>query len=490
MSSQGPLPTANRTAAVVDSVQRRVNSSRSVPALTLPGLNDPFPVSRGHEAVAPSEVPSDFTTQSSIIDTEGASSSFCPSSMAPAHAGRDPWESFDASDSPPPFSEDGTSQQGQRAQPCNRSSAISDDSDFVCGGEEVGRCGNVVGSQAVEGIGYRRIPTPARAPSSLGETSREDVPSGGLIRDAAASILGGTRRRRLHSIIACNGAPRVDSEADAASGPSIEGSMVSSPSVVPSTVPSTASSTRPNSAREANTARRRIKELVYPVLPGIQGDRAKVALSQERFSSCPDRRAMVPLLSRAVATELGELERAWGTGACSAAEGNKRRLETLVVESLKRLCVKPVRLCTQKALTPDLGFEGSSAEARCAQLEAELTAREQRIRSLKEDEAAPSQPGLAAHSGLSELAQRLAADGGGEEEAGGGGGAGAREVLGLLERTLQRSILVEDFARESSEKLCQARAAAEERERAASKAAWAHLPAKRPDALLSLARMP
>lgn len=484
-SSQGPPPAANKTAAVADSAQRRANSCRSVPALTLPGLNDPFPVSRGQEAAAPSEGPSEFMTQSSIIDTEGASSSFCPSSMAAAQAGPNPWESFDSGDSPPPYSEDGTSQLGRR------SSAVSDDSDFVCGGLEVGRRGNVVGTQTVEGMCHGRIPTPARAPSSLGETSREDVSGGGLIRDAAASILGGARRRRLHSIIGCTGVPHVDSEA-----PSVDGSLASSPrsssGPLPSTIPSTASSTAPNTARETAT-RGRIKELVYPVLPGIQGDRVKAALSQERLSSCTDRRAMAPLLSRAVSTEIRELERAWGAGAQrSAAEGNKRRLETLVVESLKRLCVKPVRLCTQKALMPDFGLEGSSAdaEARCARLEAELAAREQRIRSLKDDEAAHSEPSLAINAGVSELAQRLAADGDGAEASGGGGGARAREVLGLLERTLQRSIVVEDFVRESAEKLCKARVATEERERAVSKTAWTHLPAGRPDALLSLARMP
>lgn len=265
---------------------------------------------------------------------------------------------------------------------------------------------------------------------------------------------------------------------------------MSSPRIRPSTVPSTVSSTAPNSARG------RIKELLYPVLPGVQGgDWAKDALSKERFASGPDRRAMAPLLSRAVAVEFGELERAWGTGADArvVAAGSKRRLETLVVASLKRLCVKPVRFCTQRALTPDLGLGGSSSqsdvEARCSQLEAEIAAREQHILKLK---AGPPQAlGLDdPHAALDELAQRLTAEGGGAEAAGVGGGAGTREVLGLLERTLQRSIIVEDFVRESSGRLRQAHDAADERERAAGEAAWAHLPARRPDALLSLARMP
>lgn len=157
-----------------------------------------------------------------------------------------------------------------------------------------------------------------------------------------------------------------------------------------------------------------LRELSYPTQASFEMS----SLSQDLLQNCKatafhsasqGQMALGLALQAAVKDEFGHLDAAWGL--VEGAKGQKDKL----AQALKKIAHGVQKACMLKSLAPKFGqaisaAPAASSEERCAQLENQIAAADERIAAYKEALQRPAQPqGSGAPTVLADLSDRLAA---------------------------------------------------------------------------------
>jgi len=163
-----------------------------------------------------------------------------------------------------------------------------------------------------------------------------------------------------------------------------------------------------------NTGRSVLRELSYPTQAGCEISALSQDLLQKAKATAFDsasqgRMALGLALQAAVKDEFDHLDASWGLTEGGNDHANK------LAQALKKIATRVQKVCMLKSLASGVGqalptAPAASSKDRCAQLESEIAAADQRIAAYKEALERPSQSqDSGAHIVLADLSDRLSA---------------------------------------------------------------------------------